>query len=71
MLCCVTTIFAQNDKISYQAVVRDPENKLVANKTVKVLHYKRAWLGRSRPFLGVTLPSIALFATLRSIGHYF
>ena len=37
MLCCVTTIFAQNDKISYQAVVRDPENKLVANKTVKVI----------------------------------
>ena len=36
MLCCATTIFAQNDKISYQAVVRDTENKLVANKTVEV-----------------------------------
>lgn len=36
MLCCATTIFAQNDKISYQAVVRDTENKLVANKSVEV-----------------------------------
>lgn len=36
MLCCATTIFAQNNKISYQAVVRDTENKLVANKTVTV-----------------------------------
>ena len=36
MLCCAMTIFAQNDKISYQAVVRDTENKLVANKTVEV-----------------------------------
>ena len=36
MLCCATTIFAQNNKISYQAVVRDTENKLVANDTVKV-----------------------------------
>ena len=36
MLCCATTIFAQNNKISYQAVVRDIENKLVANKTVEV-----------------------------------
>ena len=35
-LCCATTIFAQNNKISYQAVVRDIENKLVANKTVEV-----------------------------------
>ena len=30
------TIFAQNNKISYQAVVRDTENKLVANKDVQV-----------------------------------
>ncbi len=37
VLCCATTIFAQNDKISYQAVVRDSENRLVANKTVDVL----------------------------------
>jgi hypothetical protein len=36
MLCCATTIFAQNNKISYQAVVRDTENKLVANKDVTV-----------------------------------
>lgn len=36
MLCCAMTIFAQNNKISYQAVVRDTENKLVANKTVEV-----------------------------------
>ena len=36
MLCCATTIFAQNNKISYQAVVRDTENKLVANKDVQV-----------------------------------
>ena len=36
MLCCAMTIFAQNNKISYQAVVRDTENKLVANKTVTV-----------------------------------
>ena len=36
MLCCATTIFAQNNKISYQAVVRDTENKLVANKDVEV-----------------------------------
>ena len=36
VLCCATTIFAQNNKISYQAVVRDTENKLVANKTVEV-----------------------------------
>ena len=35
-LCCATTIFAQNNKISYQAVVRDTENKLVANKDVQV-----------------------------------
>ncbi len=37
MLCCATTIFAQNNKISYQAVVRDTENRLVANKTVERL----------------------------------
>ena len=36
MLCCATTIFAQNNRISYQAVVRDTENKLVANKDVQV-----------------------------------
>ena len=36
VLCCATTIFAQNNKISYQAVVRDTENKLVANKDVEV-----------------------------------
>ncbi len=36
MLCCAMSIFAQNDKISYQAVVRDTENKLVANKNVEV-----------------------------------
>ena len=36
MLCCAMTIFAQNNKISYQAVVRDTENKLVANKDVTV-----------------------------------
>ena len=36
MLCCVTTIFAQNNKISYQAVVRDTTNRLVANKSVEV-----------------------------------
>jgi uncharacterized coiled-coil DUF342 family protein len=36
MLCCAMTMFAQNDKISYQAVVRDTENKLVANKSVEV-----------------------------------
>lgn len=36
MLCCVTAIFAQNNKISYQAVVRDTENRLVVNKTVTV-----------------------------------
>ena len=36
MLCCAMTMFAQNNKISYQAVVRDIENKLVANKTVEV-----------------------------------
>jgi len=38
MLCCAMTIFAQNNnQISYQAVVRDAENKLVANKNVTVL----------------------------------
>ena len=36
MLCCAMTMFAQNDKISYQAVVRDTANKLVANKSVQV-----------------------------------
>lgn len=36
VLCCATTMFAQNNKISYQAVVRDTENKLVANKDVEV-----------------------------------
>jgi hypothetical protein len=36
MLCCVTAIFAQNNKISYQAVVRDTENRLVANQQVTV-----------------------------------
>jgi len=36
MLCCAMTIFAQNNRISYQAVVRDTENKLVANKDVTV-----------------------------------
>ena len=36
MLCCAMTIFAQNDKISYQAVVRDTANRLVANKNVEV-----------------------------------
>ena len=38
MLCCAMTIFAQNNnQISYQAVVRDAENKLVANKNVTVM----------------------------------
>ena len=36
MLCCAMTMFAQNDKISYQAVVRDTANRLVANKSVQV-----------------------------------
>ena len=36
MLCCAMTMFAQNDKISYQAVVRDTANRLVANKSVLV-----------------------------------
>ena len=36
MLCCVSAIFAQNNKISYQAVVRDTENRLVANQQVTV-----------------------------------
>ncbi len=36
MLCCATAILAQNNKISYQAVVRDTANRLVANKTVTV-----------------------------------
>ena len=36
VLCCAMTIFAQNNRISYQAVVRDTENKLVANKDVTV-----------------------------------
>ena len=36
MLCCAMSIFAQNDKISYQAVVRDTTNRLVANQTVTV-----------------------------------
>ncbi len=29
MLCCAMSIFAQNDKISYQAVVRDTETQTV------------------------------------------
>ena len=37
MLCCAMTMFAQNNnKISYQAVVRDAQNRLVANKSVTV-----------------------------------
>ena len=36
MLCCATAILAQNNRISYQAVVRDTANRLVANKTVEV-----------------------------------
>ena len=37
VLCCAMTMFAQNNNtISYQAVVRDTENKLVANKDVTV-----------------------------------
>ena len=36
MLCCAMSILAQNNKISYQAVVRDTANRLVANKTVTV-----------------------------------
>ena len=36
MLCCAMSIFAQNNKISYQAVVRNSENQLVANKSVDV-----------------------------------
>lgn len=36
VLCCAMTMFAQNNKISYQAVVRDTENRLVANKDVTV-----------------------------------
>lgn len=36
MLCCAMSILAQNNKISYQAVVRNSENQLVANKTVTV-----------------------------------
>ena len=31
VLCCAMTTFAQNNKISYQAVVRDAQNRLVAN----------------------------------------
>lgn len=36
MLCCAMSILAQNNRISYQAVVRDANNALVANKTVDV-----------------------------------
>jgi len=36
MLCCVTMMFAQNNKLSYQAVLRDSENQLVSGKTVEV-----------------------------------
>ncbi len=36
MLCCAMTMFAQNNKISYQAVVRDAQNKLVSNQPVTV-----------------------------------
>ena len=37
LLCCVTTIFAQNnDRISYQAVVRDANNNLVVNQELTV-----------------------------------
>ena len=36
LLCCAMSIFAQNNKISYQAVVRDAQNQLVVNKTVEV-----------------------------------
>ena len=36
MLCCATTVFAQNDKISYQAVVRGTDNHLVVNTDLTV-----------------------------------
>lgn len=37
VLCCAMSLFAQsNNKISYQAVVRDSQNWLVANKAVNV-----------------------------------
>ena len=36
MLCCATTMFAQNDKISYQAVVRSADNHLVVNTDLTV-----------------------------------
>ncbi len=36
MLCCATTMFAQNDKISYQAVVRGTDNHLVVNTDLTV-----------------------------------
>ncbi|MDY6327138.1 MAG: FISUMP domain-containing protein [Bacteroidales bacterium] len=36
MLCCAMTVFAQNDKISYQAVVRGTDNHLVVNTAMTV-----------------------------------
>ena len=36
VLCCVATVFAQSDRISYQAVVRDADNHLVVNKVLTV-----------------------------------
>ncbi|MBO4660180.1 MAG: hypothetical protein J5610_01810, partial [Prevotella sp.] len=37
VLCCVMTVFAQNnDRISYQAVVRDAHNNLVVNQELTV-----------------------------------
>lgn len=36
MLCCAMTMFAQNDKISYQAVVRGTDNHLVVNTALTV-----------------------------------
>lgn len=36
MLCCAMTMFAQNDKISYQAVVRSADNHLVVNTDLTV-----------------------------------
>ena len=36
MLCCAMTVFAQNDKISYQAVVRGTDNHLVVNTDMTI-----------------------------------
>ncbi len=36
VLCCATAIFAQNNKLSYQAVVRNSANELVVNTQLQV-----------------------------------